>query len=52
MDIEYRDTERGQTVAARTETFLDEVVLPREREWLGQRDVRADSDRSAASMKS
>jgi acyl-CoA dehydrogenase len=47
MNIEYRDTERGQTVAARTEAFLDEVVLPREREWLGQRDVRADSDRSA-----
>jgi hypothetical protein len=47
MDIEYRDTERGQAVAARTEAFLDEVVLPREREWLGGRDVRANSDRSA-----
>jgi acyl-CoA dehydrogenase len=47
MDIEYRDTERGREVAARTEAFLDEVVLPREREWLGQRDVRDSSDRTA-----
>jgi len=47
MDIEYRDTDRAQEVAARTEAFLDEVVLPREREWLGQRDVRGENTRAA-----
>jgi acyl-CoA dehydrogenase len=47
MDIEYHDTERGTEIAARTEAFVDEVVLPREREWLGQRDVRSESDRQA-----
>jgi acyl-CoA dehydrogenase len=47
MDIDYRDTERGAEVAARTEAFLEEAVLPREREWLGGRDARGDSDRQA-----
>lgn len=46
MDIDYRDTGRGAEVAARTEALLKEV-LPREREWLGGRDARGDSDRQA-----
>ena len=28
-------------------TFVDEVVLPREREWLGQRGPASDADRAA-----
>ena len=32
MDIDYRDTDRGAEVAARTGPFLEEEVLPRERE--------------------
>jgi len=47
MDIEYRDTERGRAVAARVETFLDEVVLPRERAVLGGRDARDETGRAA-----
>jgi acyl-CoA dehydrogenase len=47
MDIEYRDTERGRAVAARVETFLDEVVLPRERAVLGGRDAREEVSRAA-----
>ena len=45
MNIEYHDTERGRAVADRVETFVDEVVLPREREWFAGRDVRTGDDR-------
>ena len=47
VDIEYQDTERGREVAARTETFLEEEVLPREREWFAGRDARGEADRQA-----
>jgi len=45
MDIPYDDSERGREVAARTREFVDEVVLPEERELFGQRDERSPADR-------
>ncbi len=36
MKFTYDDPERGQAVAERTREFVDEVVLPIEREYLGQ----------------
>lgn len=45
MDIKYHDSERGRDVAARVEQFVDEVVLPREREWFAGRDVRSARNR-------
>jgi acyl-CoA dehydrogenase len=35
MDVDYHDPEAGQVVAERAREFVDEVVLPVEREWLG-----------------
>jgi acyl-CoA dehydrogenase len=51
MDITYQDSEQAQKMAARTREFLDEVVLPREREWLAGRDTRSDADREAEGEK-
>jgi len=45
MDIDYQDSKRGQEIAERTREFVDEVVLPREREWFAGRDVRSAADR-------
>ncbi|MFB6142538.1 MAG: acyl-CoA dehydrogenase family protein [Halorientalis sp.] len=43
--MEYQDGERAREVAERTRAFVDEEVLPRERELLGQRDAGSDADR-------
>ncbi|WP_336001420.1 acyl-CoA dehydrogenase family protein [Halorientalis halophila] len=48
MDLSYQDSERAREVAERTRAFVDEEVLPRERELLGQRDAASDSDRQEA----
>ena len=45
MDIGYQDSQRAREVAERTREFVDEVVLPKERELLGQRDERSTADR-------
>jgi acyl-CoA dehydrogenase len=47
MDIGYQDSERARAVTERTRTFVDEEVLPQERELLGQRDASSDADRQA-----
>nr|WP_299262494.1 acyl-CoA dehydrogenase family protein [Halorientalis sp.] len=45
MDLTYQDSGRARKVAERTRAFVDEEVLPRERELLGQRDAASDADR-------
>jgi acyl-CoA dehydrogenase len=45
MDLTYQDSERAREVAERARAFVDEEVLPRERELLGQRDAASDADR-------
>ncbi len=47
VDIRYQDSERAREASDRTRRFIDEVVLPQERELLGQRDERSDADRHA-----
>jgi acyl-CoA dehydrogenase len=41
--MEYDDSERARTVAARTREFVDEVVIPTEREQLGGDPVSAET---------
>jgi acyl-CoA dehydrogenase len=47
MEIGYQDSSEAREIADRTRTFVDDVVLPREREWLGQRDIESGADRQA-----
>jgi len=37
--MEYHDPQRGRELAERTREFVDDVVIPRERELLGTREV-------------
>ncbi len=48
MDLTYQDSERAREVAERARAFVDEDVLPRERELVGQRDTASDANRQEA----
>jgi acyl-CoA dehydrogenase len=41
-DMEYHDSQAAKELAARAEAFVDEVVIPTEREYLGDGPVPAD----------
>ena len=44
MDVSYDDSEIAREMADETREFVEETVLPKERELLGQRDARESED--------